>query len=1247
MDLHYEYCMYPFKKNIMFVKKKIVSAYVITAVLFVSSLQVFAQELYPLKISDVLWHGEQRELRYRPDGTDFVITNGNRLFTRALYGTNTAFRVETGDRPEFALYMPGMGGTFKLGIATGNSSKWLTTAQTITAKYRPGSMLYTIEDPLLGNGKLLLEVLAMANADGFIIKARLENVKTPVGVFWTFGGASGKNFSRNGDMGPDPESNFYLKPENCKDNIYSIQKSSFSLKYGTGLEVNKDGTYATKDSVQQSKILKEKLLAGTFPVEAITKLSDAAAISSPKDLYNSKAGSAPVLTGRINAVTNTDYYFTVYSPATKPAINYADTSKLFADAEAARKAIAGRITINTPDPYINTIGGAIAIASDATWEAPSYLHGSIGWRMRLNGWRGAYTADVLGWHDRAKTHLESYAKSQVITPAAGSVVKDTVNHLSRSLEKLGVGMFTGGYISRNPNGEKMTAHHYDMNLVYIDILLRHYEWTGDRAFLSETWPLLKRHLDWETRNFDPDRDGLYDAYAAIWASDALQYSGGGVAHTSAYNYFAFTKAAKIAAILGEDTKPYSNEANKILKAMNTHLWMKDKGAFAEFKDALGNRLLHTAPALWTVYHSMDSETMDAFQAYQSLRYVDTQIPHIPVKAKGLEDDGYYTLSTTKWMPYEWSLNNSALAESMHTALANWQGGRTDEAFKLFKSEVLASMYLGGSPGNFVQISHYDASRKEAYRDFGDPVGMFSRTLVEGLFGIVPNALGNTLTIRPGLPSLWNYASFSTPDISFDFKRSNRTDSYTIIPALPQKPGLKFQAIAMGQVKSVTVNGKAANWKNIESAVGRPVIEINTAAADNHSIEIVWQDESPALPPAEKTYATGSVISEKFAGATVLSVNDPQSVLKDIKTKSAGFSAKVNASPGSYTVFAQLRQGGLSWWMPVCFTVKKAVSLITANDPELNSNSFRLQNNTADDIKATVTVNSFTAKFSIPAGKVSDDVFVPENNLITGTNQVVIKLAKGSIITDALYNWNVKTNGNFESVNLTAQFNDKVSQIFKNKYLSPRPKTTTLQLPWQGIGDWAHPLKTFDVDDNGLRTLAGQNNMVTLPQGIAFATPGAEGVNNIVFTSQWDNYPTEKSMPLTGSASHAWFLMAGSTNPMQSQFDNGSIIVEYTDGTTNVLTLRNPETWWPIDQDYYTDGFAFALKMPRPIRIHLQSGAIVTGQESKATYNGKEIEGGAATVLDMPLNPAKKLKSITVKTIANDVVIGLMAVTLLR
>ena len=63
---------------------------------------------------------------------------------------------------------------------------------------------------------------------------------------------------------------------------------------------------------------------------------------------------------------------------------------------------------------------------------------------------------------------------------------------------------------------------------------------------------MKRHLAWEKKNFDADGDGLYDAYAAIWASDALQYSGGGVTHSSAYNYRANKEAARLAKLIGEN-----------------------------------------------------------------------------------------------------------------------------------------------------------------------------------------------------------------------------------------------------------------------------------------------------------------------------------------------------------------------------------------------------------------------------------------------------------------------------------------------------------------------------------------------------------------------------------------------------------------------------------------------------------------------------------------------------------------------
>ena len=47
------------------------------------------------------------------------------------------------------------------------------------------------------------------------------------------------------------------------------------------------------------------------------------------------------------------------------------------------------------------------------------------------------------------------------------------------------------------------------------------------------------------------------------------------------------------------------------------------------------------------------------------------------------------------------------------------------------------------------------------------------------------------------------------------------------------------------------------------------------------------------------------------------------------------------------------------------------------------------------------------------------------------------------------------------------------------------------------------------------------------------------------------------------------------------------------------------------------------------------------------YQQRDFKAGAAVMLDMPLNAQKQLRDITVRTLSNDVVIGIMGVTLQR
>ncbi|WP_133273376.1 DUF4450 domain-containing protein [Hymenobacter radiodurans] len=924
-------CRKTFIKNSL---PTLVAGWLVVGIVCLLSTGAQAQSAPPTP--PALWHDQARTLRYRPDGSDFVITNGNKRFTRALYGTNTAFRVETGDLPEFALYLPGMGGNFKLGLLVDGQSKWLIEADSIEARYRPGAMLYEVKDALLGAGKLQLEVLAQADAEGMLVRATFDGVPAgKVRLLWAFGGATGKKFSRDGDIGADPESNFYLKPEYCQGNVFELKNNTFRLTFGAPPKPPKNEALVAEAASKKPPVAiipaARPTLTGVVPPTSETHIADATQQASPAQLYASQNSTTPVLTGAIKVKAGEALYFTIQKPETA-APRYNELPQVWTRAEAARQKLANRVRVQTPDPYINTLGGALSIAADAIWQDPAYLHGSIAWRMPLNGWRGAYTADPLGWHDRAQTHFRSYAKSQLTSPAVGPLVMDTALHLARHQEKLGTAVFSSGYISRNPGGD-FRPHHYDMNLVYIDALLRHLRWTGDLTMARELWPVLQRHLAWEKRNFDTDNDGLYDAYAAIWASDALQYSGGAVTHSSAYNYLANKVAAELATRLGQNPEPYQQEATKIHQALNARLWMPGQGWYAEYQDALGLKQLHPAAALWTVYHALDSDVPDAFQAYQALRYVDTSIPHIPVRATGLPDEGYHLLSTTNWQPYDWSINNVALAEVLHTTLANWQAGRTDEAFKLWKSALLESMYLGSSPGNIQQVSFYDAHRGELYRDFADPIGVASRTLLEGLFGIVPDALGGILTIRPGLPAAWNNAALSVPDIDFDFKRQGQQDAYTITPRFAQPLRLRMQVQAQADdIQSITVNGQPGKWQALEAAVGQPVIEINSAPAAKYEVAITWQGAAPDTAAIAPVYAANSQLEVRFPHATITKVFDPQKALRNATPNGSTLTAQVIGSTGARTAFVQLRQGGLSWWAPLPFEIQDAVKIIAEKAP---------------------------------------------------------------------------------------------------------------------------------------------------------------------------------------------------------------------------------------------------------------------------------------------------------------------------
>lgn len=1138
---------------------------------------------------------EPRALRYWPEKDGFVLQKvPKKRFNRALYGENHAFRVDAGDLPQFGFYgSNGMMGNVQFALQTSDGRLFrFEDLICDSVVYRDGRMCYDFKLPSTDAG---IRLIAASSYDRQGAVFQLENVSDgSLTCIALFGAVRGRKLSRNGDLGADPENAMAMQPEYSHFNRYQWDASSFVVHYLYQKDLS---SYSEQELYQPEN--KVSHLFGCFPTSAVLNtgnallLPDHYSLSQLEDFLHQPAHpDYPLLYARWT-MEPAEISYCGFSP--DAAWKAEELPSVWQQNLDATADIQSHLTVHTPDPFIDAAAKALAFAADAIWESPVYQHGAVGWRVPLAGWRGAYTGDALGWHDRARTHFKAYAASQMTVPTSLPLIMDTALNLARAAHIEGTPMYSDGYIARTPNNPGNMTH-YDMNMLYVDELLRHLQWTGDLEFAKEVWPLLVRHLAWEKRNFDADGDGLYDAYCCIWASDALQYSGGGVTHSSACHYYANLKVAELADLIGEDSRPYLQEAAHIRRAIQDSLWLDEAGHWAEYQDILGDRLRHPSAGTWSIFHPIDSHLGNPLEQYQALRYVDTRIPHIEVlidsaDLKRLSDsglvveDGLAMISSTDWMPYIWSVNNVAFGDVMHTALSYFQGHRPEEGFRLMKSVLMDGMYLGASPGNVGQISFYDAARTEMYRDFADPVGVYSRCFVEGLFGIEPDLLHGILHVRPSWPVGWEYASIDLPELSLTFEKDGQGHSSYHLESRFAKPLellLELPKQHRGAIE-VTVNGKTARGRWLDNGVECPKMLLFCGTADEY--DIVVRETTEPLPvlsmPSEFTVGDFCLVKAP-SSVRISQVADPQGIFASVQYSASQMECHLARKTGDHTFFVELSDGLSSWWQPV-------------------------------------------------------DVRIRPN-------------------TSSAENKPVRSSGKLRCVDLNPYFNEDINHTFEyGKYMSPRPQSTALQQPTQGFGDWCGPTAIPHVDDSGLRQAASPGNLLdihpsegNLPSSLPFATPCAPAVPNVVYVSQYDNYPKSVELPLRGKASHAYLLMAGTTNHQQCRMVNGIVRFIYTDGTADTLALVNPETWVPVEQDYYQDGHAFHVDAPHPYRLRLSDAALSNHPDRDWHLGGigqRMIDGGAAVILDLPLNPHKKLKSLQMEAVTIESVIGLMSLTL--
>ena len=231
------------------------------------------------------------------------------------------------------------------------------------------------------------------------------------------------------------------------------------------------------------------------------------------------------------------------------------------------------------------------------------------------------------------------------------------------------------------------------------------------------------------------------------------------------------------------------------------------------------------------------------------------------------------------------------------------------------------------------------------------------------------------------------------------------------------------------------------------------------------------------------------------------------------------------------------------------------------------------------------------------------------------------------------------------VDLAPALNGDIRTIYTQKYLSPRPPTISARIGVDGYTPWtfiywnSHP-PVITLDGVPALLAGAGGNRLRTPQGVPFVWPGE--ARNIAFTSQWDNWPETITVPVGCAGEAVWFLVCGSTNPMQGRIANAVLRMRYASGADEMLELIPPFNYWNLSPikpvvtapgqesrfDYTapTDAFCVPAKWPETVQL---------GENCRAMLLGWRLRRGEV------------LKSVTLQTLSAEVVVGLMGVTVMN
>ncbi|NLB96798.1 MAG: hypothetical protein GX785_13940 [Armatimonadetes bacterium] len=284
-----------------------------------------------------------------------------------------------------------------------------------------------------------------------------------------------------------------------------------------------------------------------------------------------------------------------------------------------------------------------------------------------------------------------------------------------------------------------------------------YAWTGDRQFVRELWPQVRKAVAWQCRQNDPDGDGLFREAHDYW-NLAPGWKGSPVV-ASVVSWAMLDRAARMAGVVGDAAAEteYRRLAEISRQAILGLLWREDAGRLG----ALGaDGLWHGHPQTRDEFLAVNLGLLDMAQGRRAMRWLEAHYGFEPVS-------GVRLLATSDWWPLRWVAQWVPNGETCLAALAGLRCGDADLWWPYVKTAVLSSL-RSEFPGIHSGIT--DAGAGSGDRERASDIDPLVHMAARGLFGIEPAVHEGWVAICPAFPSDWTEASIRTPVVSYEYRR---------------------------------------------------------------------------------------------------------------------------------------------------------------------------------------------------------------------------------------------------------------------------------------------------------------------------------------------------------------------------------------------------------------------------------------------------------------------------------------------